>query len=297
VELGWSGMADEAYASNDDDRAAARWRRLVTDRLEEMERLSPGLGSLSGDFWEGRADRYAASMSPADTVGDPFLRRLRRVTHPSTTAIDVGAGTGRFALPLAPGVAHVTAIDPSEAMLTVLARDAAQLGVRNLTTIHATWEDAGTPGADVVFSAFVLTLVPDARSFVIKLDAAARHHVFLYLGSYCGDAIIDPLWRHFHGTPRAPGPSYLDALAVLHEVGIAPEVKLVEIANRRRFATIDTAVEHYREALLLADTPEIRRELEALLSTWLLGRAGALRSPLRTLPAAIIRWSPRPRAG
>ena len=282
-------------ASSDDGPAAARWRRLVTARLGEMERLSPGLGSVSGRFWDRRAERYAAGSSAADPEGDPFLRRLRRVMGPASTAIDVGAGTGRYALPLAAGVGHVTAVDPSAAMVAILRRDAERLGVTNLTTVQRTWEQAGTASADVVFSAFVLTLVPDARPFLAKLDAAARHHAFLYLGAFSADAVLDPLWRHFHDAARVPGPSYLDALSVLRELEIEPEVKVVEIANRRRFATIDEAAEHYRDGLLLADTPAIRRELEGLLRSWLLGRRGAFMSPLRTLPAAIIHWRPRPR--
>jgi len=278
--------------SSDDNPAAARWHRLVTDRLAEVERLSPGSGSLSGAFWDRRADRYAANVKSTDVEDDPFVRRLRHAAVPEGTAIDVGAGTGRFALALAPGVRRVTAVDPSAGMLAILRRDADQVGVTNVATVQGTWEEAATEVADVVFSAFVLTLVADARRFVGKLDAAARDHVLLYLGAYCGDAVLDPLWRHFHGAPRAPGPSYLDALAVLRELGIAPRVKVVEIVNRRRFATIDEAVEHYRDALLLPDTPDARDELAALLATWLLGRRGALRSPLRATPAAIIGWRP-----
>ena len=277
---------------SDDNTAAARWHRLVTDRLAEVERLSPGRGSLGGAFWDRRADRYAENVKATDLEGDPFLRALRRVTDTAATAIDVGAGTGRFALALAGGVRHVTAVDPSAGMLAILRRDAEQVGVTNVTTVQATWEEAATEGADVVFSAFVLTLVPDARRFVSKLDAAARDRVLLYLGAYCADAILDPLWRHFHGAPRTPGPSYLDALAVLHELGIVPQVKVVEIVNRRRFATVEEAVEHYRDGLLLPDTPEVRAELAALLASWLLGPRGALRSPLRAAPAAIIAWQP-----
>lgn len=273
--------------------ASARWQRLVAGRLEEMSRLSPDVGSLSGEFWDRRAERYAANASSTVADGDPFLRRLRAVTGGSSTAIDVGAGTGRYSVPLATGVGHVTAVDPSAGMLAVLKRDAVELGLSNLTTVEATWEEADTATADVVFSAFVLTLVRDARAFVEKLEAAAREHVFLYLGAYSGDAVLDPLWRHFHGDTRAPGPSYLDAIAVLRELGIEPQVKVVEIPNRKRFGTIGEAVEHYREGLLLADTEEVRRELEPLLGTWLLGRKGALRSPLRAVPAAIIHWTPR----
>jgi len=257
-----------------------------------MERLSPDRGSLGGSFWDRRAERYAAGVKAADDDRDPFLRRLRQLTDPSSAVLDVGAGTGRFALPLAAGARHVTAVDPSGGMLGILRRDAERRGVTNLTTVLDTWEKAGTVAADVAFSAFVLPLVPDAGLFLTKLDAAAHRHAVLYLGAFCQDAVLDPLWRHFHGAPRVPGPSYIDALAVLRELGVAPEVKAVEIANRRRFATIDEAAEHYRDALLLADTPDVRHELAGLLSSWLLGRAGAFRSPLRTLPAAIIEWKP-----
>lgn len=279
--------------SRNEDLPSVRWHRLVTCRLEETERLSPGPGPLSGAFWDRRAERYAASTNVRDSLDDPFLRRLQRVAHPTSTAIDVGAGTGRFALPLAAGVKGVTAVDPSAAMLDVLRREARRLGLRNVTTVRGSWEETPTEVADVAFSAFVLPLVPGARRFLIKLDAAARHHAFLYLGAYCGDAVLDPLWRHFHGAPRAPGPSYLDALAVLRELGIESDGKVVELTNRRRFETVDEAVDHYLDVLLLADLPDVRRELEGLLATWLLGRRGALRSPLRSMPAAIIHWWPR----
>ena len=277
----------------DDSSATARWHALVSGRLGEMDRLKPDAGSVSGSFWDTRAKRYAAGARLIDDDDDPFLRRLRRLTDASTTALDVGAGTGRYALALARSVAHVTAVEPSAAMLDVLRGGADEAGVTNVTTVQATWEDADVAPADVAFSSFVVTLVPDAAAFLLKLDAAARRRCVLYLGAYSADALVDPLWRHFHDRPRAPGPSYLDALAVLRELGAEPTVKLVEIPNRRRFATLDDAVEQYRDWLLLADTPEIRRELAGLLSVWLFGRRGALRSPLRSVPAAIIEWRPR----
>jgi SAM-dependent methyltransferase len=273
--------------------AAARWRQLVTDRLDEVKRLSPRAGSCSGSFWEGgRAERYAAHARSAPEDRDPFLRRLRRVTGPATTVIDVGAGTGRFALGLAGGVRHVTAVDPSPAMLAVLRRDAAQREIANVTSVEATWQDAQVEPADVVFSSFVLTLVPDAAAFVEKLERAARERLLLYLGAFSSDALVDPLWRHFHDVPRVPGPSYLDAIAVLRELGREPSVKVVEIPNRRRFGSIGEAVEQYRDWLLLPDTDDVRGELAGLLPAWLAGRAGALRSPWGSVTAAILEWRP-----
>ena len=281
-------------SARDDSTAAARWRRLVTGRLAELDCLSPRAGSLSGSFWDGgRAERYAKHTRITDAGKDPFLRRLRRVTDASSSAIDVGAGTGRYALALASGVGQVTAVEPSAAMLAVLRSQAEQLQVANVATVQATWEDADVSRADVAFSSFVLALVPHAGPFLEKLDASARRRVLLYLGAFSADAVLDPLWRHFHDVPRAPAPTYLDALAVLRELGIEPTAKVVEIPNDRRFESIADAVEHYRDALLLTDTAAVRRELEELLGAWLLGRKGALRSPLRTAAAAILEWRPR----
>ena len=272
--------------------ATTRWRRLARARIEEFERLAPQLGSLTGEYWDRAAGR-TDSPNLQEMAADPFVRRLLRVTDGSTTAIDVGSGRGRVALPLAAAAAHVTAVDPSGAMLSRLQEDACELGLTNVSTAHGTWEEADVPEADVAFSSFVLPLVPDAAGFVSKLEARATRHVFLYLGAYSGDAVLDPLWRHFHDSPRAPGPTYLDALAVLRELGIEPDLRLVEIPNRRRWATIDEAVGHYREALLLPEGDGVEEELASLLADWLLGRSGALRSPLRSAPAAIVHWRPR----
>jgi 2-polyprenyl-3-methyl-5-hydroxy-6-metoxy-1,4-benzoquinol methylase len=162
-----------------DAPAAERWRRLVTGRIEEMERLSPGAGVLDGAFWDRLAKRRPRGSCGDDASGDPFLRRLRSVARAGDTALDVGAGRGRFTLALARELAHVTAVDPSKGMLGVLKRAAAEQGLENITTVRATWEEAAVEQAEIAFSSFVMTVVADAPAFVRKLEASARRHVLL----------------------------------------------------------------------------------------------------------------------
>lgn len=272
--------------------AATRWRELVQARLAEMERLQPGRGALGAAFWDSRAKRFAKRLPVSSVAGDPLYRRLRKATGRRSTVLDVGAGTGRFTLALAPHVAAVTAVDRSGRMLDVCRRQARTLGLTNVTCTHARWEDAEVEPADVAFSSYVVTLVPDAARFLAKLDAAATQRAFLYLGAYTADAIMDPLWRHFHGTSRKPGPTYLDAVDVLRELGVKPEVEVVEVATRGRFKNVADAAKDYRDQLCLPDTPEIRKELRGLLQHWLIRRGDALAAPLKTLPAAVISWRP-----
>jgi len=257
-----------------------------------MERLEPGRGVTGAAFWDSRARRFAAHMSVEAAATDPFLRRVRRTVGRRSTVIDVGAGPGRFALTLAPHVAEVIAVDASPAMLRLLRRQARSRGIANVRCVEGRWEEVDVPPADVAFASYVLPLVEDAPRFLVKLTAAARRRAFLYLAALPGDALFDPLWRHFHGAPRTPGPTYLDAVAVLRELRLEPQVEVVEVPSRTRFATVAEAVKEYRDYLLLPDTRPVRSELHGLLEAWLVRRDGALCPPLRTLPAAVVGWAP-----
>ena len=257
-----------------------------------MERLQPGRGVVGAAFWDTRAKRFASRMTVTDATTDPLYRRLRRETGRRSTVLDVGAGAGRFTLALAPHVAAVTAVDPSGAMLDICRRHARRAGLANVFCVHGRWEEVDVEPADVAFSSYVLPLIADAPRFLAKLDAAARGRAFLYLGAFSLDAVLDPLWRHFHGRPRKPGPTYLDAVDVLRELGVKPEVEVVEVPSRARFKTVAEAARDYRDQLLVPDVPEARRELRELLGSWLVPRGGALGPPLKTIPAAIVSWRP-----
>lgn len=275
--------------------AAERWKALVEGRLEEMERLRAGAGTLGGQFWDKRVRRFAKGpMASAD--GDPMLSRLRRAVgrRPGVaTVLDVGSGPGRFALAIAPRAERVTAVDPSKRMLQLLRKRAKESGIANVRTVLGNWQDVSVLPADVVLCAHVLPLVADIVPFLQKLDAAARRRVLLYVGAFASDGLLDPFWRRFHGHPRRPGAGYVDLLAVLEETGIEPHVEVVEVAARSRYESLDDAVEHYQDTLVLPKTPETRAELARLLDPWLQRRAGGLYAPFRTQPAAILSWARR----
>ena len=92
-----------------------RWKRLVADRATLAS------GHADSGYWDRRARSYAASTHGRS---DEFLQVLEPYLSPSKTLIDVGAGTGRHATPLAERLEWVTAVEPSEGMRARLAGDA-----------------------------------------------------------------------------------------------------------------------------------------------------------------------------
>ena len=272
---------------------------MVQARLVEMEELSPGSGDLGQAYWNqrGRARRYGAWLD-GTAEKDPLFARLRREVTRHSTVVDVGAGTGRFSLALAPRVEEVVAVDASRAMLGVLRRTARQRGLGNVRAVESRWEDAplaattvgGVPAADVLVCSYVVPLVAEAEAFLSKLDAACRGRAFVTMNASSGDALTDPFWRHFHGRRRRPAPTYLDLRAILQGLGLQPEVEVVEMTMLVRFETLAASVKYYRDLLVLPDTAEVRAELRDLLSSWLVEDRGVLRPPVRTMPTAIVSW-------
>src|SRR5438067_7782646 len=99
--------------------AVERWNALLSARAQQMDAAYVRLGRTSADFWDRRARGFHRATK--DTVAhDPLFQKLQRVVTSQTSVLDVGAGTGRFTLGLAPQAQHITAIEPNAAMLDYL---------------------------------------------------------------------------------------------------------------------------------------------------------------------------------
>jgi ubiquinone/menaquinone biosynthesis C-methylase UbiE len=79
------------------------------------------------------------------------------------TLIDLGAGTGTFALAAAPHCRHVVAVDVSPVMLNLLRQKATQANIGNIECVQSgflSYEHQGEP-ADFVYSRHALHHLPD----------------------------------------------------------------------------------------------------------------------------------------
>jgi len=112
--------------------------------------------------------------SPTDWTGELELLRGLGMDQRSTL-VDLGAGTGAFALAAARLCRRVVAVDVSPAMLAVVRAEAERRGIANVECVRAgflSYEHRGDP-ADVVHSRNALHHLPDFwKSLALRRVAA-----------------------------------------------------------------------------------------------------------------------------
>jgi SAM-dependent methyltransferase len=136
------------------------------------------------------------------------------------SVLDVGCGGGAAAFALVPPANEVVGSDRQEDMLALFAATAAERGVP-ARTVLGSWPDVAdeVPDADVVVCHNVLYNAADVVAFAAALHGHARRRVVLELTEHHPQVSRAPLWRHFWGLGRPPGPDAWLAAEALPEAG------------------------------------------------------------------------------
>src|SRR4029079_17073100 len=112
----------------------AAWKARVEADHEQVERCREVADPA--DFYAPVVNRFRVDPRRTD---DEVLNLLLEQARSAEDWLDVGAGGGRYALPLALHFSQVIALDPSPSMLATLKEDAAGAGIPNIQTTPARW--------------------------------------------------------------------------------------------------------------------------------------------------------------
>jgi len=115
------------------------WRELVT------RKLNPKSDKL--------VERYKAHGQKHKERPDSLLDFVLKGVDANETAIDIGAGTGRWTIPLAKRIKSVTSIEPTSGMAEMLKENLKNALLRNVEILAQTWEDATPSMHDIVVCA------------------------------------------------------------------------------------------------------------------------------------------------
>jgi SAM-dependent methyltransferase len=202
------------------------WKAIYISSPERLEKSRDPAAA-----WNRRAAAYRRI-----TRGEKEATRLELEIlnlQGGETVLDVGAGTGRLAVPIARTAAHVTALDPSEGMLNVLRERMAAERLTNYSCVKMRLEDAvigrDIEPHDLVIAAFSLGFY-DLAAALEKLDSAATRavHLFWHAGEWRGPEEM-ALYRAVFGeeaTMRKGYPDYIFPVNILHDAGVYTNVRI-----------------------------------------------------------------------
>ncbi len=276
------------------DLVEAAWAARVRANRDQVDRFREVPDGA--DFYAPVSGLFRADPRRTD---DPSLDVLRAEVRPGETWLDIGAGAGRYALPiaadLAPSGGRVIALDPSAGMLDALRDLAAAFDIDNVDIHEGRWPpDDITPfRADVALIAHVSYDIESIGPFIRAMERAARRLCVAILMERQPSSIADVCWPPVHGEARVALPALPEFLEWLRAMGRAPTVKRLD-REPRRFDDRAQLEGFLRRQLWIEPGGEADRRflaaLDPMITTDPAGRVGLLDQ--RPLPIGVVTWAP-----
>ncbi len=235
------------------------------DEIWSAHREASGFYRDSADeveFWNRRARQFCRN-----TTGDAGAGRVREVLEwlhgrgvrtAAATVLDVGSGPGSFAVPFAETGAHVTAIDASPEMITLLHEQMDEAGVHEYTALAERWEDLdpGEHGWEKAFDLVFISMCPAVSNRATLEKALACSQAFVYLTAFAGKresrALVE-IWDRLEQSPPPGVPDDSFYIAnLLYTLGYSFESSVFTSSYTEEMTT--------DEALALLTRTVLRRE-------------------------------------
>ena len=250
----------------------AAWGERVRANNEQAERLRE---TETPDFYAPVTNLFVAD--PRRT-GEPALDALIAMADAGETWLDIGAGAGRYALPLALHVREVVAVEPSGGMRRALRAGIAEHGIDNVRVVAGTWPEAvdalePLPAVDVSLIAHVSYDIEAIGPFLDAMEAASRSRCIALLTDSSPASVADSFWPLVHQESRVPLPALPDLVALLRARGRDPQVEVVE-RSPRTFDSVEALAAFLRRQLFIAEGGDKDVHFRAILAEHIAHRDG-----------------------
>jgi CTP:molybdopterin cytidylyltransferase MocA/SAM-dependent methyltransferase len=250
-------------------------------------------------------DFYASVSSifrdDPERTGDPVLDALRSHARPGDTWLDIGAGAGRYALPLAKTVREVVALDPSPGMLDALQVAMAEHKIKNVRVVPGRWPEALAQDGpiaplapvDVALIAHVGYDVEAIGPFLDAMERAATRVCLAVLMERSPAMIAEPFWPPLHGEARIALPGLPAFVDLLRARGRDPAVSMLE-SSRRHWGSRDEVEAYVRRQTWVAPGTAKDNRMQALIDEWLVPSedGGVELSVAEALNVGLVAWRP-----
>ena len=251
------------------------------------ERTAPGETQIDqarhgeGGLWNARTVAWYQRALERSDYATRVLAAIEPLLAETGSVLDVGAGCGALALPLAERIPRVTALEPAPPMAAALRGEAGERGLRHLAVVEAAWGEVTLPPHDLVLCAHVGELTRPGAPFPARRCAVGpaldrdRARPWHRIGQVLlPGALPRPSRPAVPGRLGLPGKKR-DMLEGLAGLGICPEAALVDYRSDQPFADLEEACDFYAVYLGVSG-PEARGFLRDFLAARLTRRASGL---------------------
>lgn len=269
----------------DEAGALAAWAALVDADAEQVARVREP--EPPHDHYAPTAQRFRpGGLSSAEL---PVLQALAR---PSDVWLDIGAGGGRFAVPLAAQVARVIAVEPSGAMRENLAAAAVEAGRANIEVHDARWPAPGwEQDADVSLAAHCLYDIREAAPFLDTMEAHTRRLCVAVFRQFGRGTHLARLFEAVHGEPLQTLPALREFVALLGARGRRVEVQTVP-DDASNVVPREQAFREARRLLWLAEGSANDERMQELIKEWWGGPGDGIAVPVASQFVGVVTWEP-----
>ncbi len=205
-----------------DMEAAERYNAMVRARHAQQRRLTK---PFDESYW----DRYAHTYRfDPHREPEPLLQAALRYVEQGDELIEVGGGAGRIGLPLALRAESLMNVEPSAAMRAQFGIAIDQYGVTNARVLASRWPTAAEVAGDVVFTVDVTYFIDDIEPFILAMHESARRRVMILTWTVPPPNVSSTLFRIAFEENESPSPGFKELLPVIWDLGIVPDVQVVE---------------------------------------------------------------------
>jgi SAM-dependent methyltransferase len=226
-----------------------QWRQLKLAHC-----AVPNYGNAR-EFWANKKMIHTVYMKGRKSHKETENSRLSAMAIPDgSRVLDIGAGPGTYAVPLAVRGCTVTVVEPSPVMRDVLAENIRKNDVDTIRIIPKRWEDVtekelGGP-FDAVIASYSLTMMDIGKSLAkMQASCTGTVHLFWFMTTPAWVQVNKDLWPLLHGG-AFPGEPTADWLwQALCEMGIYANVQVEVKFPAPVYATVDDAVKEFTRRL------------------------------------------------
>jgi len=238
--------------------ANAEWNKCVADQ-KKMKNFQTGVQRFS---IQKNADQMAKNLTEGNVerVNDQ-LARLN--FPPGSSVLDIGAGPGTLAVPLAARGCAVTVVEPSVPMQNAMEDYKKIKGVDDdIFVIPKIWEDIHSDEIgqfDYVVSSFAMA-VPNLKDALLKMNRVCKKdvHIFWFLVPPPWDKTAEALWKNLHGEEFYRRPLANLIWDALYELGIYADLEVLPLKDVHYYETFEEAVAEYADRLSAVEEKQIR---------------------------------------